>query len=42
MLVNSESLPMQEIRSFCERWKVTEFSLFGSFLRNDFSASRAL
>ncbi len=24
------------IASFCDRWKVTEFALFGSILRNDF------
>jgi hypothetical protein len=24
------------IASFCERWKITEFALFGSILRNDF------
>ncbi|MHB8766043.1 MAG: nucleotidyltransferase family protein [Deferrisomatales bacterium] len=26
----------QAIRQFCSRWKVTEFSLFGSVLRDDF------
>src|ERR671932_2298632 len=24
------------IASFCERWKITEFALFGSILRDDF------
>jgi hypothetical protein len=24
------------IASFCQRWKVTEFALFGSILRDDF------
>ena len=26
----------EAIRQFCTRWKVTEFSLFGSVLRDDF------
>jgi len=26
------------IEAFCKKWKVTEFSLFGSVLREDFSA----
>ncbi len=29
-------IPRQEISRFCQRWKVTEFSLFGSILRDDF------
>ena len=29
-------IPMERIRAFCRRWKVTEFSLFGSVLRDDF------
>jgi predicted nucleotidyltransferase len=29
-------IPHKEIVAFCQRWKVTEFSLFGSVLRNDF------
>ena len=27
-----------ELRRFCRRWKVAEFALFGSILRNDFRA----
>ena len=27
---------MDTIRSFCERWQVTELALFGSVLRDDF------
>jgi hypothetical protein len=30
------SLPKEEIEEFCLRWKVDEFSLFGSVLRDDF------
>ena len=29
-------LPMDKIAEFCDRWKVTEFSFFGSVLRDDF------
>lgn len=25
-----------KLRDFCRRWKITEFSLFGSILRDDF------
>ncbi len=27
---------MEEVRAFCRRWKVTEFALFGSVLREAF------
>jgi hypothetical protein len=27
---------MEAIRRFCRKWKVTEFGLFGSVLRDDF------
>jgi len=26
----------EELREFCRRWKITEFSLFGSVVRDDF------
>ncbi len=29
-------LDMDRIKAFCEKWKVKEFSLFGSVLREDF------
>jgi len=29
-------IPRQKIAEFCQRWKVKEFSLFGSVLRKDF------
>ncbi len=29
-------IPRKRIAAFCERWGVTEFSLFGSVLRDDF------
>jgi uncharacterized protein len=39
--INSEknhqlSLPKDDIKAFCLRWKITEFALFGSVLRDDF------
>lgn len=30
------SIPMDEIRDYCRRWKLAEFALFGSVLRDDF------
>lgn len=32
-------LPMDRIADFCRRWKITEFALFGSVLRDDFGPS---
>ena len=29
-------VPKDKIRDFCRRWKVVEFALFGSVLREDF------
>ena len=29
-------LPKELIIDFCQRWKITEFALFGSVLRDDF------
>ena len=31
-------IPEREIAAFCKRWEVTELSLFGSAVRDDFSA----
>ncbi len=30
------SIPKDKIIDFCQRWKITEFALFGSALRHDF------
>lgn len=30
-------IPAEELRKFCEQWKVSELALFGSVLREDFS-----
>jgi len=32
------NLDKDEIREFCRRWKIVEFALFGSVLREDFRA----
>ena len=29
-------IPQEKIIGFCRRWKITEFALFGSVLRDDF------
>ena len=29
-------LPLDQISAFCKRWKIIEFALFGSVLREDF------
>ena len=31
-------VPRKKIAAFCKRWKVVEFALFGSVVREDFSA----
>lgn len=31
-------IPIDQIAEFCDRWQVTELSLFGSALRDDFHA----
>ncbi len=30
-------IPKDKIEDFCKRWKIAEFSIFGSALRDDFS-----
>jgi uncharacterized protein len=30
------TLPRKKIEDFCKRWSITEFSVFGSVLRDDF------
>ena len=29
-------IPLRQIEAFCRRWRIKEFSLFGSVLREDF------
>lgn len=38
MVIAQIELPMEQIAEFCDRWQVTEFSLIGSALRDDFHA----
>ena len=32
----SVDIPKDKIEEFCRRWRITEFALFGSVLRDDF------
>lgn len=36
MVNRKVDISSQDIAGFCRRWKITEFSLFGSILRGDF------
>ena len=36
MKFHNIDLPEDKISDFCRRWKITEFALFGSVLRDDF------
>ncbi len=36
---NAPNLPMPGIEAFCRRWKIVDLALFGSALREDFSAN---
>ena len=36
MIQTKIEIPMDKIEVFCKKWKVAEFSLFGSVLRDDF------
>jgi predicted nucleotidyltransferase len=40
--VKNLGLSGQEISGFCQRWRITEFALFGSVLRDDFDAESDL
>lgn len=31
-------VPKEKVAAFCKKWKITEFSFFGSVLTNDFSS----
>lgn len=37
MLSKNISIPREKISDFCRQWEITEFALFGSALRDDFS-----
>ncbi|MDD4975687.1 MAG: nucleotidyltransferase domain-containing protein [Bacteriovorax sp.] len=34
-------IPIDKIKDFCQKWKVKEFSLFGSVIRDDFSPEKS-
>jgi predicted nucleotidyltransferase len=36
MKISSVQIPKDKIIDYCQRWKITEFALFGSVLRDDF------
>jgi len=36
MVGRNIDIPMDRIEEFCRRWKIRDFSLFGSVLREDF------
>jgi predicted nucleotidyltransferase len=36
MTIHKVEVSEDAIASFCDRWKITEFALFGSILRDDF------
>ncbi len=36
MVKTAIDLPIDQIPTFCDRWQVAEFALFGSVLRDDF------
>jgi predicted nucleotidyltransferase len=36
MIAQKTSIPAEKIAEFCRKWKVVEFALFGSILRDDF------
>jgi hypothetical protein len=36
MKLKNLELPIEKIKAFCDRWKISEFALFGSVLREDF------
>lgn len=38
MTISRVELPQAQLDDFCQRWKVTEFAVFGSALREDFHA----
>ncbi len=36
--MNNIKIPQKQVGAFCQRWKISEFALFGSILRDDFSS----
>lgn len=38
-MLSNISIDKEQIRKLCDKWKITEFSLFGSVLRKDFGSA---
>ena len=38
MVSQNVSIPIEPLEAFCRQWKISELSLFGSVLRDDFRA----
>ena len=36
MVATAIEIPVKDVAAFCERWRISELSLFGSVLRDDF------
>ena len=36
MIKRNLDIPAEQIAAFCQRWRISEFALFGSVLRDDF------
>jgi predicted nucleotidyltransferase len=34
-------IPINKIKDFCHKWKIKEFALFGSIIREDFNPSKS-
>jgi predicted nucleotidyltransferase len=39
MLKNNIQIPLPKVEEFCRKWRIKEFALFGSVLREDFKPS---
>jgi predicted nucleotidyltransferase len=36
MKLSAINLPIESLKTFCQKWQIIEFSVFGSALREDF------
>ena len=36
MQLSAVNLPIESLKTFCQKWQIVEFSVFGSALREDF------
>jgi len=37
MVLSNVDIPQETLAAFCRKWKITEFAVFGSVLRDDFT-----